>query len=33
MRIFEDDDAGYLTWVNGHKHGFVVNTLCKPDPR
>jgi hypothetical protein len=32
MRIFEDDDAGYLAWVDGHQHGFVVNTSRKPDP-
>jgi hypothetical protein len=33
MRIFEDDDAGYLAWVDGNQHGFVVNTYRKPDPR
>jgi hypothetical protein len=33
MRIFEDDDAGYLAWIDGHQHGFVVNTYRKPDPR
>jgi hypothetical protein len=33
MRIFEDDDAGYLTWIDSHQHGFVVNTTRKPDPR
>jgi hypothetical protein len=33
MRIFEDDDAGYLAWIDGHHHGFVVNTTRKPDPR
>ena len=33
MRIFEDDDAGYLAWIDGHQHGFVVNTTRKPDPR
>jgi hypothetical protein len=32
MRIFEDD-AGYLAWIDGHQHGFVVNTTRKPDPR
>jgi hypothetical protein len=32
MRIFEDD-AGYLAWIDGHQHGFVVNTFRKPDPR
>jgi hypothetical protein len=32
MRIFEDDDAGYLTWVESNQHGFVVNTTRKPDP-
>ena len=33
MRIFEDDDTGYLAWVESHQHGFVVNTFRKPDPR
>jgi hypothetical protein len=33
MRIFEDDDAGYLAWVDRNQHGFVVNTTRKPDPR
>ena len=33
MRIFEGDDAGYLAWIDGHQHGFVVNTFRKPDPR
>jgi hypothetical protein len=33
MRIFEDDDAGYLAWVERSQHGFVVNTFRKLDPR
>ena len=33
MRIFEDNDAGYLAWIDGHQHGFVVNTFRKPDPQ
>ena len=33
MRIVEDDDAGYLAWIDGHQHGFVVNSYRKPDPR
>ena len=33
MRIFEDDDAGYLAWIESHRHGFVVSTTRKPDPR
>ncbi len=33
MCIFEDDDAGYLGWVDDHQHGFVVNSFRKPDPR
>jgi hypothetical protein len=33
MSIFEDDDAGCLAWIDGHQHGFVVNTYRKPDPR
>jgi hypothetical protein len=33
MRISEDNDAGYLAWVEGHQHGFVVNSYRKPDPR
>ena len=32
MRIFEDDDAGYLAWVERNQHGFVVNATRKPDP-
>ena len=32
MRIVEDDDAGYLAWVESHQHGFVVNTTRSPDP-
>jgi hypothetical protein len=33
MHIYEDDDPGYLAWVEGHPHGVVVNTYRKPDPR
>ena len=33
MRLFEDDDAGYLDWVENRQDGFVVNTFRKPDPR
>jgi hypothetical protein len=33
VHIFEDDDAGYLAWIEGHQHGFVVNTYRKPDRR
>jgi hypothetical protein len=33
MRIFEEDDADYLSWIDGHQHGFAVNTTRKPDPR
>jgi hypothetical protein len=33
MRTFEDDDTGYLTWVESHQHGFVVNSYRRPDPR
>ena len=33
MRIFEDDVAGYLSWVASHPHAFVVNTFRQPDPR
>jgi len=33
MRIFEDEDAGYLAWIDGHQHGLVVNTTRKPDSR
>ena len=32
MRMFEDDDAGYLGWIERNQHGFVVNTFRKPDP-
>ena len=30
MRLFEDDDAGYLAWVESHQDGFVVNTYRPP---
>ena len=33
MRIVEDDDAGYLAWVESYQHGYVVNTTRRPDPR
>jgi hypothetical protein len=33
MRVFEDDDAGYLAWIDGNQHGFVGNTFRKPNPR
>ena len=33
MRIFEDDDAGYLAWIERNQHGFVVNTSRNTDPR
>ena len=32
MRIFADDDTGYLAWVERNQQGFVVNTFRKPDP-
>ena len=32
MRIFEDDDSGYLAWVESHQGGVVVNTYRKPHP-
>ncbi len=32
MRIFEDDDTGYLAWVESHQHGFVIHSSRKPDP-
>ena len=33
MRLFKDDDAGYLAWVEHHQDGYVVNTSRNPDPR
>jgi hypothetical protein len=33
MQRFEEDDAGYLMWVNYHPDGFVVNTERPPSPR
>jgi hypothetical protein len=33
MRIFKDNDAGYLDWIDSHQRGFVVNTFPRPDPR
>src|SRR5688500_2306215 len=32
MRIFQDDDAGYLTWLETHSNGLVVNTYRRPRP-
>jgi hypothetical protein len=32
VRVFEDDDAGFLAWVERNQHGFVVNSYRKPDP-
>jgi len=32
MRRFEDDDTGYLAWVQGHPDGFVVNCERRPSP-
>jgi hypothetical protein len=33
MRVFRDDDVGYLARVESHQHGFVVNTFRRPDSR
>ncbi len=36
MRRFVNDDAGYVTWLAGHPHGYVLNTptghSCLPSP-
>jgi hypothetical protein len=32
VRRFEDDDTGYLAWVEIHPRGFVVNSFRKPVP-
>ena len=29
---FKDDDAGYLSWIERHPQGLVVNTFRKPVP-
>lgn len=31
LRIFEDDDAGYVAWVASHPSGFVVNANRLPN--
>lgn len=33
MQPFEEDDTGYLMWVNDHPDGFVVNAERPPSPR
>lgn len=30
MRIFTDDDEGYIAWCQKHPDGFVVNTYRTP---
>ncbi|MEO7999386.1 MAG: hypothetical protein ABI852_18185 [Gemmatimonadaceae bacterium] len=30
VKIFQDNDAGYLEWVAANAHGFVVNTDNPP---
>ena len=30
--LFEDDEAGYLRWINEHPDGYVVNTRRWFDP-
>jgi hypothetical protein len=33
MQLFQDDDTGYLAWVQEHQDGFVVNAERRPSPR
>jgi hypothetical protein len=30
LRIFQDDDAGYLAWIHQHPDGFVANAARRP---
>lgn len=30
VKVFQNDDVGYLEWVAKHEHGFVVNTDNPP---
>jgi hypothetical protein len=30
VRVFEDDDAGYLDWVRQRPDGYVLNSYRKP---
>jgi hypothetical protein len=30
MRVFVNDDMGYLDWLETHQDGFVVNAYAKP---
>ena len=32
MPTFEDDDAGYLRWLQRHPNGYVLNYKRPPDP-
>jgi len=32
IRIFQDNDAGYLLWTKANPNGFVVNTRRRSDP-
>ena len=32
MRQFVNDDAGYITWLEAHPSGFVLNTDLHPKP-
>lgn len=32
MQHFQDDDEGYLTWLNSHQDGYVLNVNRTPEP-
>ena len=32
VKIFRDDDAGYLAWLEAHPNGFVLNVARSPRP-
>jgi hypothetical protein len=32
VQVFQDDDAGYLAWVQRHPGGFVLNAERRPSP-
>jgi hypothetical protein len=32
MRVFTNDDRGYLDWLDRHRDGWVLNVRATPDP-
>ena len=33
VQVFRNDESSYLSWIEKHSHGFVVNTRRKLDPK